>query len=204
MRLPVSPSPWNRSPSPRLNTQWRCGKQRDGRVQFEAFSWRRLWRVYVECVLLMDGLQPHLAWVRLIGLWLGGAAHLWCMRVIMAPRINQPSTHTLEEEPQPWQLYHQLGEYHQPVKLQINILYYIYPCPVSEGPKRSHLGGVWRTNPATATILNVLWPADFFGLLYLHLTLFTKVTLCCWVFTRSSVIHNDLQTTRREGGGTPG
>ncbi|KAK0153282.1 hypothetical protein N1851_005015 [Merluccius polli] len=28
------------------------------------------------------------------------------------------------------------------LKLQINILT-IYPCPVSEGPKRSHLGGVW-------------------------------------------------------------
>ena len=38
-----------------------------------------LWRVFVECVLLMAGLQPHLAWVRLIGYWLGGAAHLWCM-----------------------------------------------------------------------------------------------------------------------------
>ena len=33
----------------------------------------------VEGVLVMAGLQPHLAWVRLIGLWLGGAAHLWCM-----------------------------------------------------------------------------------------------------------------------------
>ena len=38
-----------------------------------------MWRVYVECVLLMAGLQPHLAWVRLIGLWLGEA-------------VNQPST----------------------------------------------------------------------------------------------------------------
>ena len=34
-------------------------------------------------------------------------------------------------------------------KLQINILYYIYPCPVSEEPKESHFGGVWRSNPAT-------------------------------------------------------
>ena len=34
---------------------------------------------YVEGVLLMAGLQPHLALVRLIGLWLGGAAHLGCM-----------------------------------------------------------------------------------------------------------------------------
>ena len=62
----------------------------------------------------------------------------------MAPRINQPSTHTLEEEPQ--QLYHQLGEYHLP-ETQINILYNIYPCPVSEGPKGSHLGGVWKERP---------------------------------------------------------
>ena len=62
-----------------------------------------MWRVYVECVLLMAGLQPHLAWVRLIGLWLGGAAHLWCMSnhgTQDKPAIN---THT-QEEPQPWQL----------------------------------------------------------------------------------------------------
>ena len=31
------------------------------------------------------------------------------------PRINQPSTHTLVEEPPSWPVYHQLGEYHQPV-----------------------------------------------------------------------------------------
>ena len=37
-------------------------------------------------------------------------------------------------------------------KLQINILYYIYPCPVSEEPKESHFGGVWRSNPATMAI----------------------------------------------------
>ena len=30
-----------------------------------------------------------------------------------------------------------------------NILYYIYPCPVSEEPKESHFGGVWRSDPAT-------------------------------------------------------
>ena len=53
------------------------------------------------------------------------------------PAIN---THT-QEEPQPWQLYHQLGEYHQP-ETPINTLNNIYPCPVSEGPKESHLGGV--------------------------------------------------------------
>ena len=80
--------------------------------------------------------------------WVG--LHTCGAWAIMAPRINQPSTHTLEEEPQSWPVYHQLGEYNQPAKLQINILYYIYPCPVSEGPKRSHLGGVWRRNPATA------------------------------------------------------
>ena len=37
------------------------------------------------------------------------------------PRINQPSTHTLEEERLSWPAYHQLGEYQLPVKLQINI-----------------------------------------------------------------------------------
>ena len=73
----------------------------------------------------------------------------WGMRAIMAPRINQPSTYTLEEEPQPWQLYHQLGEYHLP-DLQINILYNIYPCPVSEGPKESLKWRLVRTNPATS------------------------------------------------------
>ena len=51
---------------------------------------------------------------------------------IMAPRINQPSTHTLEEEPQPWQLYHQLGEYHLP-NLQKNILYYHLPVSCVRG-----------------------------------------------------------------------
>ena len=35
-------------------------------------------------------------------LGLGGAAHLWC-RAIMAPRINQLSTHTLRGEPLSWQ-----------------------------------------------------------------------------------------------------
>ena len=51
--------------------------------------------VTVECVWLMAGLQPHLAWVRLIGLWLGGAADLWCMSnhgTQDKPAIN---THTL-------------------------------------------------------------------------------------------------------------
>ena len=52
------------------------------------------------------------------------------------PRINQPSTHTLEEEPQSRPEYHQLGEYHLP-ETPINILYYIYPCPVSEGPREA-------------------------------------------------------------------
>ena len=42
-------------------------------------------------------------------------------------------------------------KYQLPVKLQINILYNIYLCPVSEEPKESHLGGVWRSNPATET-----------------------------------------------------
>ena len=78
----------------------------------------------------------------------------------MAPRINQPSTHILEEEPQPWQLYHQLGEYHLP-NLQINILNYIYPCPVSEGPKESHLGGVWRVVGRTLPHWRPMWgPSD--------------------------------------------
>ena len=39
--------------------------------------------------------------------WLGGggAAHLWCIRAIQAPRINQlsPHTHTLRGEPLSWQ-----------------------------------------------------------------------------------------------------
>ena len=82
-------------------------------------------------------------WVRLhtCGAW-----------AIMAPRINQPSTHTLEEEPQSWSEYHQLGEYHQPVKLQINILYNIYPCPVSEGPKGKPLQ--WRVEEQPSHISN--------------------------------------------------
>ena len=70
------------------------------------------------------------------------------------PRINQPSTHTLEEERESWPVYHQLGEYHQPVNSNKHLLYYIYPCPVSEEPKESHFGGVWRSNPATVTVTN--------------------------------------------------
>ena len=50
-------------------------------------------------------------------------------------------------------VYHLLSEYQLPVKLQINILYNIYPCPVSEEPKESHLGGVWRSNPATQPMI---------------------------------------------------
>ena len=43
----------------------------------------------MECVWLIAGLQPHLAWVTLM--------RLWC-RAIKAPRINQLSTHTLRRE----------------------------------------------------------------------------------------------------------
>ncbi|KAK0152544.1 hypothetical protein N1851_005935 [Merluccius polli] len=49
---------------------------------------------------------------RLIGLWLGGAAHLWCMSnhgTQDKPAIN---THTLEEEHSHDLKYHQLGVYH--------------------------------------------------------------------------------------------
>ena len=46
----------------------------------------------------------YLAWVRLIRLWVwSGAAHSWCMRAIMAPRMDQLSTHTLGREPLSWQ-----------------------------------------------------------------------------------------------------
>ena len=72
------------------------------------------------------------------------------------PRINQPSTHTLEEERESWPVYHQLGEYHQPVNSNKHLLYYIYPCPVSEEPKESHFGGVWRSYPATVTFFVAL------------------------------------------------
>ena len=86
------------------------------------------------------------------------------------PRINQPSTHTLEEEPQSWPVHHQLGEYHQPVNSNKYLLYYIYPCPVSEEPKESHFGGVWRSNPATlAPNVGLLRPGrDTEGLSQLH------------------------------------
>ena len=58
------------------------------------------------------------------------------------PRINQPSTHTLEEEPLSWPEYHQLGEYQLPENSNKHLCTNIYPCPVSEGPKRKPLR--WR------------------------------------------------------------
>ena len=40
------------------------------------------------------------------------------------------------------------------LNLYINTLNNIYPCPVSEGPKESHLGGMWSgKNPATVGII---------------------------------------------------
>ena len=65
------------------------------------------------------------------------------------PRINQPSTHTLEEEPQPWQYTTSSANTTCLSNSNKHLLYYIYPCPVSEEPKESHFGGVWRRNPAT-------------------------------------------------------
>ena len=103
------------------------------------------WRVYVECVLLMAGLQPHLAWVRLIGLWLGGAAHLWCMSnhgTQDKPVIN---THTRRSHSHD-SLYHQLANYHLPETPNKYLVQHL-PCPVSEGPKGSHLSGVWKEQP---------------------------------------------------------
>ena len=52
-----------------------------------------MWRVFVDCVccwwLVYSLTWPESDWLDS----LGGAAHLWCMRVIMALRINQLSTH---------------------------------------------------------------------------------------------------------------
>ena len=99
------------------------------------------------CVLMIAGLQPHLAWVTLIRLWLGGAAHLWC-RAIMAPRINQPShTHT-GREPLAWQ--------HIPSALahvtscqQINWLYTTTTCVLCQRSPAKPLR--WRVAGSTAT-----------------------------------------------------
>ena len=67
----------------------------------------------------------------------------------MAPRINQPSTHTLEEEPQPWQLYHQLGENHQPETPNKHLELHL-PLSCVGGPQRKPLRWrVVRANPAT-------------------------------------------------------
>ena len=102
--------------------------------------------ISVECVWLMAGLQPHLAWVRLIRLWLGGAAHLWCMRAIMAPRINQ---HTHSRRATVVAACNIVSE--------VNIL----PSPVTAyfsrhrsvscvgGPQKSHSCGVWQRKTAT-------------------------------------------------------
>ncbi|KAK0139223.1 hypothetical protein N1851_024150 [Merluccius polli] len=53
-----------------------------------------------------------------------------------------------------------LGEYHQPVNSNKHLATTIYPCPVSEGPKESHLGGVWPDNPATVTHLPIKFGGD--------------------------------------------
>ena len=93
----------------------------------------------------MAGLQPQLAWqspIRLIGLWLGGAAHLWCMSnhgTQDKPAIN---THT-QGGATGMAAYTTSSANTICLKLPINIVSNIYPCPVSEGPKESHLGGVW-------------------------------------------------------------
>ena len=53
-----------------LDGGWEGGEGEAGDSPQPQFGVGDMWRVYVECVLLMAGLQPHL--VRLIGLWLGG------------------------------------------------------------------------------------------------------------------------------------
>ena len=57
----------------------------------------------VECVWLIAGLQPHLAWVWLIRLWGRVRLHSCGAWTIMAPKINQLSTHILRREPLSWQ-----------------------------------------------------------------------------------------------------
>ena len=69
----------------------------------------------------------------------------------MAPRINQPSTHILEEEPLSWQLYHQLGEYHLPETPNKHLVLHL-PVSCVGGPQEKPLRWrVVRTNPATST-----------------------------------------------------
>ena len=56
------------------------------------------------CVLLIAGLQPHLAWVRLIRFWVWVGLHTCDAGTIMAPQ-DKPviTTHTLRREALSWQ-----------------------------------------------------------------------------------------------------
>ena len=103
-------------------------------------------------VLLMAGLQPHLAWVRLIGLWLGGAAHLWCMSnhgTQDKPAIN---THTLEEEPQSWQFVPSARRI-PPALISIKHLEQHLPvsCAVWWGPTLPHWRPMWGSSDQGGT-----------------------------------------------------
>ena len=94
--------------------------------------------VTVECVWLIAGLQPHLAWVRLIGLWGWLGLHTCGAWATMAPRMNQLSPHTLRREPLSWQHVPSARRipwcHLQKLHLQINI----DPCLVSEGPRKKN------------------------------------------------------------------
>ena len=95
----------------------------------------------------------HLAWVRLIRLWVWVGLHTGGSWAIMAPRINQLSPHTLEGEPLSWQ--------HVPSARRITSLINAYstqPQPVScvGGPQQKPL--MWRAAESTATgLLSTVW-----------------------------------------------
>ena len=102
--------------------------------------------------------------VRLTGLGLGGAAHLWC-RAIMAPRINQLSQHTLRRESLSWQHVTSAPRIPSPINTYFN---QHRPMSCLVGPQQKQLtwrvvrvhcypGTPDRTSPNRKGCPNLLW-----------------------------------------------